>query len=80
MGPQPGQLSSDGAREDAQAEARERAQLDEPREELAAAIRQSQALAPFKDQLLIDPTPEGLLIQIADRHNRPMFDLGRGQL
>ena len=31
---------------------------------------------PFKDQLLLDITPEGLRIQIVDAQNRPMFDLG----
>ena len=35
-----------------------------------------QALEPFKDQLLLDLTPEGLRIQIVDQQNRPMFDLG----
>jgi chemotaxis protein MotB len=43
---------------------------------LEKAIGQSQALKPFKDQLLIDITPEGLRIQIIDAQNRPMFDLG----
>jgi chemotaxis protein MotB len=47
---------------------------------LQKAIAQSQALAPFKDQLLIDITPEGLRIQIIDAQNRPMFDLGSPEL
>jgi chemotaxis protein MotB len=82
IGPQPGQLGRDSAVADAQAQAdaRDREQLDELREELEAAIQASQALAPFKDQLLIDLTPEGLRIQIVDRLNRPMFDLGGGRL
>jgi chemotaxis protein MotB len=51
-------------------------QLESLMEELRKAISQSQALAPFKDQLLLDITPEGLRIQIVDDQNRPMFDLG----
>ena len=48
--------------------------------ELKEAIGKSQALAPFKDQLLLDITPEGLRIQILDAQNRPMFDLGSSKL
>jgi chemotaxis protein MotB len=44
--------------------------------DLQQAISKSQALEPFKDQLLLDLTPEGLRIQIVDKQNRPMFDLG----
>lgn len=44
--------------------------------DLRAAIDKSQALAPFKDQLLLDITPSGLRIQIVDKQNRPMFDIG----
>lgn len=48
--------------------------------ELTDAVANSQALAPFKDQLLIDITPEGLRLQIIDKQNRPMFDIGRAEL
>jgi chemotaxis protein MotB len=48
--------------------------------ELEEAIGNSQALEPFKDQLLLDITPEGLRIQIVDKQNRPMFDLGSAKL
>jgi chemotaxis protein MotB len=58
------------------AEAQERRQLDTLQKELRKAIDKSQALKPFKDQLLLDITPEGLRIQIVDTQNRPMFDLG----
>jgi chemotaxis protein MotB len=47
---------------------------------LQEAISKSQALEPFKDQLLLDITPEGLRIQIVDAQNRPMFDSGSAQL
>jgi chemotaxis protein MotB len=58
------------------AEEADKRQLESLMEELRKAISQSQALAPFKDQLLLDITPEGLRIQIVDDQNRPMFDLG----
>ena len=48
--------------------------------ELRAAISKSQALEPFKDQLLLDITPEGIRIQIVDAQNRPMFDIGSAHL
>jgi chemotaxis protein MotB len=47
---------------------------------LTEAISKSQALQPFKDQLLLDITPEGLRIQIVDDQNRPMFDSGNAQV
>ncbi|WP_019558293.1 flagellar motor protein MotB [Thioalkalivibrio sp. ALE12] len=56
------------------AEARDREALETLQEALEEAVEQSQALEPFKDQLLLDLTPEGLRIQIIDRENRPMFD------
>jgi chemotaxis protein MotB len=58
----------------------EHRQLESLMEELRKAIDQSQALRPFKDQLLLDITPEGLRIQIVDAQNRPMFDLGKARL
>ena len=64
----------------AAARAEDRRQLEELRRELEAAVEKSLALAPFKDQLLIDLTPEGLRIQIVDRMNRPMFDLGSSRM
>jgi chemotaxis protein MotB len=48
--------------------------------ELRAAVDKSQALEPFKDQLLLDITPEGVRIQIVDAQNRPMFDVGSARL
>ena len=58
----------------------EHKQLESLMEELRQAIDKSQALRPFKDQLLLDITPEGLRIQIVDAQNRPMFDLGSSKL
>jgi chemotaxis protein MotB len=68
----------------AQAEAehreKEKQQLDALMADLKEAIAKSQALEPFKDQLLLDITPEGLRIQILDAQNRPMFDIGSSRL
>lgn len=58
----------------------ERKTLQELKHDLEEAIARSQALAPFKNQLLIDITPEGLRIQIVDAQNRAMFDRGSAQL
>jgi chemotaxis protein MotB len=58
----------------------EKKQLDALMDDLKEAISKSQALQPFKDQLLLDITPEGLRIQILDAQNRPMFDLGSSRL
>ena len=62
------------------AEAAEKRQLDSLMDDLKEAIGKSQALAPFKDQLLLDITPEGLRIQIVDAQNRAMFDSGSASL
>jgi chemotaxis protein MotB len=61
-------------------QAAEKAQLESLMDELKKAIDESQALEPFKDQLLLDITPEGLRIQIVDKQNRPMFDIGSTHL
>lgn len=48
--------------------------LDKLLQQLKVEIETAPALSPFKDQLLLDVTPEGLRIQIIDKKNRPMFD------
>jgi chemotaxis protein MotB len=58
----------------------ERKQLDALMQDLKEAIAKSQALEPYKDQLFLDITSEGLRIQIVDAQNRPMFDLGSSRL
>ena len=54
----------------------EKKSLEALMQNLKEAIDKSQALQPFKDQLLLDITPEGLRIQIVDKQSRPMFDSG----
>lgn len=65
---------------EAQAKEIEKARLEELKKQLEEAIEQSPSLAAFKEQLLLDITPEGLRIQIVDQQNRPMFDSGSFRL
>jgi chemotaxis protein MotB len=58
----------------------EHKQLESLMAQLREAVDKSQALEPFKDQLLLDITPEGVRIQIVDAQNRPMFDVGSAHL
>jgi chemotaxis protein MotB len=61
-------------------QAEEHKRLEALRDQLREAVSKSQALKPFKDQLLIDIMPEGLRVQIVDAQNRPMFDVGSARL
>ena len=70
----PGEMTAEERR------AQEKQRLEALMQELEEAIGKSQALEPFKDQLLLDITPEGLRIQIVDQQNRPMFDVGSAKL
>jgi chemotaxis protein MotB len=49
-------------------------------EELHKAIDERESLAKFKDQILLDVTPEGVRIQIIDHERRSMFPLGSARL
>ena len=73
------------AAEDAKAaavaiERAETERLETLKEDLTQAINEEGTLKPFKDQIMMDLTPEGLRIQIVDRDNRSMFDLGGATL
>lgn len=57
-------------------EKQEKQKLQSLKERIEKAIETNPMLKQFKDQILIDITPEGLRIQIVDEKNRPMFDLG----
>lgn len=48
--------------------------------QLQEAIDQRETLAQFKDQILLDITPEGVRIQIVDHERRSMFPLGSSVL
>lgn len=56
------------------------ARLLELKRSLEQVIDTSLNLRRFKDQLLIDITTHGLRLQIIDKQNRPMFDLGSANL
>ncbi len=62
------------------AEAAETAQLGKLKDDLREAIELEASLQPFKDQIMLDLTAEGLRIQIVDKENRSMFDLGGATL
>ena len=82
----PGEESQNGGGAETEQEARDRVaeaehkKLESLMVELREAVSKSQALEPFKDQLLLDITPEGIRIQIVDAQNRPMFDVGSARL
>jgi chemotaxis protein MotB len=54
--------------------------LSELKRRIETAIDASPGMKPFKEQLRLDLTSEGLRIQILDERNRPMFDLGSARL
>jgi chemotaxis protein MotB len=70
---------SDEEAEQQAAEAEQR-RMEEVRDQLEQAMAANAALAPYKDQLLIDMTDEGLRLQIVDQESKPMFDVGSAQL
>jgi len=59
---------------------REQRRLESLLNELREEVGKSQALKPFKDQLLLEIMPNGLRIQIVDKENRPMFNSGSATL
>ena len=62
------------------AEAIEQARLESMEAQFKEKINDSATLSPYKDQLKVDITSEGLRIQIVDKTNRPMFDPGSSRL
>ncbi|MDR3395656.1 MAG: flagellar motor protein MotB [Parasulfuritortus sp.] len=72
----PGKKKVLSKEEKARAEKIEKAKLEEMKAKLDKLIDQNAKLKPFKNQLKIDITDEGLRIQIIDDKNRPMFDSG----
>jgi len=62
------------------AEAIERSRLKSMEAEFKKQIDASSTLSPYKDQIKVDITNEGVRIQIVDKTNRPMFDPGSARL
>ncbi|WP_323815249.1 flagellar motor protein MotB [Cellvibrio sp. NN19] len=58
----------------------EREQLEELKKQLEAEIDSDAVFQQIKDQILIDFTALGLRIQIVDKDQRPMFDIGSANL
>jgi chemotaxis protein MotB len=63
-----------------EAERVETTQLEHLKEELHEAIELEASLQPFKDQIMLELTAEGLRIQVVDKENRSMFDVGSATL
>jgi len=72
------EVGEQNAKEAAEKTFRER--VEQMLEELKELTRKSETLRQYADQLLFDLTSEGLRIQIIDRENRPMFDVGSAAL
>jgi chemotaxis protein MotB len=79
---QPAQTAKKDAEKIARAaqERLEAAQMRAMKDRLEKLIDNSPQLRPFKKQLLIDITSEGLRVQIVDEKNRPMFALSSAEL
>lgn len=54
--------------------------LQDLKDELERLIQRDPVLGEFREQLLIDMTPDGLRIQIVDQQNRPMFAMGSASI
>jgi chemotaxis protein MotB len=75
---QTGELTEEEAEKRAEEIDRER--LNALMDNLKQEIDAREALAKFKDQILLDVTPEGVRIQIVDHDRRSMFPLGSSRL
>ncbi len=64
----------------AEQERLERQKLGELKEKIEKSIENNPNLLPYRKQLLLDMTTEGLRIQIVDDRNRPMFDLSSAEV
>ena len=58
----------------------EKATLNGLKQNIEKLIEGNSILRQFKNQMLIEVTPEGLRIQIIDEKNRPMFDTSSAEL
>ncbi len=68
------------SKEKAEKAEKEKVALDQLMTKLKETIEKSDMLNEFKDQILLEVTPEGLRIQIIDKKNRPMFSAGSEKL
>ena len=72
----------DSARGDALSpgDAQDISRLENLMAEMDGLIKSDPVLKEYEPQLLLDMTPDGLRVQIVDRQNRPMFDLGNASI
>lgn len=68
------------SQEEIMEESTEIKKFDELKLILEETIDSNPVLKEFKDQILIDITPDGLRLQIIDQDKRPMFDSGSAKL
>ena len=66
--------------EKSQQKEKDKVVLDQLLIKLKETIESSEMLKDFKDQMLLEVTPEGLRIQIIDKEKRPMFASGSEKL
>ncbi len=59
---------------------KEREALEAMKAKIEKLMAETPQLQPFKNQILLDITAEGLRIQIVDEQNRPMFDTSSAEL
>ena len=59
---------------------KEREALEGMKAKIEKLMTETPQLQPFKNQILLDITAEGLRIQIVDEQNRPMFDTSSAEL
>ncbi|MDY0249094.1 MAG: flagellar motor protein MotB [Pseudomonas sp.] len=76
----PGQQPLNEQQAEQLSEQLERDRLDLLLVELQRKINEDIDLQPYKEQILMDVSRDGLRIQITDAANRPMFDLGSARL
>ncbi len=50
------------------------------KEQIEHAIEKNEDLRPYREQMLMEMTNDGLRISVMDKQNRPMFDVGRAHL
>lgn len=48
--------------------------------EVESSISENKDISEFKDQVLIEVTQEGLMLQVIDKENRPMFESGQDKM
>jgi len=73
-------ISDDSENKDETEKEKEKVELDQLLIKLKESIEKSDMLNEFKDQMLLEVTPEGLRIQIIDKEKRPMFSAGSEKL